>query len=102
MIMGAHTERVKTQRLLTFAGYGNNDRGPFDLIWFAAGGQAIGVEQYLKIWAGIDPVPPTPVLGHLLLYPRSFHDVPPLSIDIPRFRVDCAARIAALRVLGNS
>jgi hypothetical protein len=80
--MGAHAERVETQRLLTLAGYGNHDRGPFDLIRLAAGRQAVGVEQYLEIRAGIDLLPSAAVLGHFLLYPLSFHDAPPLSIDI--------------------
>jgi hypothetical protein len=82
VIVGAHAERVETQRLVTLAGYGNHDRGPFDLIRLAAGESTIRVEQYLEMGAGIDPMPSAPVLGHLLLYPRSFHGAPPLAIVI--------------------
>src|SRR3954454_7723802 len=82
VIMGAHAEGVETQRLLALAGYGNHDRGPFDLVRLAASGQAVGVEQYLEMRPGIDPMPSAPVLGHFLLDPRPFHDVPPLPIDI--------------------
>jgi hypothetical protein len=34
--VGAHAERVEAQCLLALAGDGNDDRGPFDLVGFAA------------------------------------------------------------------
>jgi len=77
--VGAHAEGVEAQRLLPLAGYGNNDRGPFDLVRFAAGRPPVRMKQYLELRPGIDLVPAAPVLGHRLLHPRSLHHAPPFS-----------------------
>ena len=36
MVVGPHAEGIEAQRLLAFAGDGNDDRGPFDFVGFAA------------------------------------------------------------------
>src|SRR5207249_4500150 len=57
VVVGAHTEGVKAQRLLALAGHGNHDRGPLDLVRLAAARPPVGVEQDLEMRPGIDLVP---------------------------------------------
>jgi hypothetical protein len=44
--MGAHTEGVEAQRLLSLAGDSDHDRGPHNLIRLAAAGSSVGMEQH--------------------------------------------------------
>jgi hypothetical protein len=45
-VVGAHTEEVEAQRLLPLAGDSDHDRGPYNLIGFAAAGSSVGMEQH--------------------------------------------------------
>jgi hypothetical protein len=46
MVVSAHTEGVEAQRLLPLAGDSDHDRGPYNLIGFAAAGSSVGMEQH--------------------------------------------------------
>src|SRR5262245_24840285 len=69
VIVAAHAEGIEAQRLLPLAGNGDHDRLPYDVVRFPAAQLPVGVEHYMQMRPGIDPVPSIAILGHGLLHP---------------------------------
>jgi hypothetical protein len=90
MVMAAHAEGVKAQRLIALADDRNNDGWAFNPVGLPAKELPVGMEHYMQMRPGIDLVPSTALLGHVLLDPpllvlfRHYH--PPSRKVVSRHR----------------